>query len=163
VQPQQDRLDRAQRVTEERQPRWRRRPVVLIAVVLFAIAFTQTPPGRGVLRLAGLQSPPAYTALYFTNPDRLPTQLRTGHVQLPVSFTVQNSSRTAKTYQWRIDVQDGKNTAHVAAGQFSLPGGGTAAETKAVKTVCRSGGGLRIIVSLAAPANSIDFRVVCRA
>lgn len=164
MRPQQDSLGRVQRVTEEPQPRWRKGPVVLVAVVLIAIALSQTPPGRGVLRLAGLaQGSPVFTALYFTNPDRLPTQLRTGHVQFPVSFTVQNSSQAAKTYRWRIDVQDGKNTAHVAAGQLSLPGGGTAAETKAVKTVCRSGGGLRIIVSLAAPADSIDFRVVCRA
>jgi hypothetical protein len=162
VQPQQDSLDRAQRVTEERRPRWRNRPVVLIAAVLIAIAFTQTPPGRGVLRLAGLQSPPAYTALYFTNPDRLPTQLRTGHVQFPVSFSVQNSSQSDKTYQWRIAVQDGKTTTNVV-GELSLAGGATAVETTAVKAVCRSGGALQIIVSLAASADSINFRVVCRA
>lgn len=162
MQPQQDSLDRAQRVMVERQPRWRNRPVVLIAVVLIGIAFTQTPPGRGVLRLAGLQSPPAYTALYFTNPDRLPTQLRTGHVQFPVSFSVQNSSQSDKTYQWRIAVQDGKTTTNVV-GELSLAGGATAVETKAVKGLCRSGGGLQIIVSLAAPADSINFRAVCRA
>jgi hypothetical protein len=162
VQPQQDSLDRAQRVTEERRPRWRNRPVVLIAAVLIAIAFTQTPPGRGVLRLAGLQSPPAYTALYFTNPDRLPTQVRTGHVQFPVSFSVQNSSQSDKTYQWRIAVQDGKTTTNVV-GELSLVGGATAVETKAVKAVCRSGGALQIIVSLAILADSINFRVVCRA
>lgn len=162
MQQPQDSLDWAPRVTEERQQRWRNRPVAVIAAVLIAIVFTQTPPGRGVLRLVGLQSPPAYTALYFTNPDRLPAELHTGHVQFPVTFSVQNSSQSDKTYQWRIAVQDGRTTTNVF-GKLSLAGGATAVETKAVKAVCRSGGALQVIVSLATPADAINFRVVCRA
>jgi hypothetical protein len=59
-----------------------------------------------------------------------------------------------------IALKNGKNTVSVG-GRFSLLGGATAVETKAVKAVCPSGGGLVIVVSLAAPAESIDFRVVC--
>jgi hypothetical protein len=127
------------------------------------VAFAQTSSGRGLLRSAGLiQPPPAYTALYFTNSQGLPTSLPAGRVEVPVSFTVQNSSSQAKTYQWKVEVENGKSTAQVG-GQLSVLGGATAAEAKSVKAVCRSGSGLVVTVSLSGTAESIDYRVVCSA
>ena len=143
--------------------RWLRGRLVLIVIVLIVVSFAQTAPGHGLLRLVGVsQVPPAYTALYFTNSQRLPTSLPTGHVEVPVSFAVQNSSSQAKSYQWKVEVENGSNTAQVG-GQLSLPGGTTAVEMKSVKAVCRSGGGLVVRVSLAETAESIDYRVVCSA
>ena len=145
------------------QARWPRGPLGLLVLVLLVVAFAQTSSGRGLMRLAGLaQTPPAYTALYFSNSQRLPTSLPTGHVEFPVSFVVQNSSSQAKTYQWKVEVQNGKSTVQVG-GQLSLSGGSTAVETKSVKAICSAGGGLVIKVSLAGTAESIDYRVVCNA
>jgi hypothetical protein len=146
-----------------RQARWPRGLLVLAVVGLIVVAFAQTAPGHGLLRLAGLaQPPPAYTALYFTNSQGLPTSLPTGRVEVPVSFTVQNSSSQAKTYQWKLEVENGKSTTQVG-GQLSVLGDATAVEAKSVKAVCRSGSGLLITVSLAGTAESIDYRVVCSA
>jgi hypothetical protein len=146
-----------------RQARWPRNLLVLAVVGLMVLAFAQTSSGRALLRVAGLaQPPPAYTALYFTDSQGLPTSLPAGRVEVPVSFTVQNSSSQAKTYQWKVDVENGKSTAQVG-GQLSVLGGATAVEAKSVKAVCRSGSGLVITVSLAGTAEAIDYRVVCSA
>lgn len=145
------------------QARWPRGLLVLAVVGLMVVVFAQTSFGRGLLRVSGLaQPPPAYTALYFTNSQGLPASLPTGRVEVPVSFTVQNSSSQAKTYQWKVDVENGKSTAQVG-GQLSVLGGATAVEAKSVKAVCRSGSGLVITVSLAGTPESIDYRVVCSA
>ena len=164
MQPPRDSPLRARRVAV-RQARWPRGPLVLLVVGLIVVAFTQTPPGRGFLRLAGLAQPsPAYTALYFINAQRLPMHLHSGHVEFPVSFAVQNSSSTAKIYQWKIELVDGKKVVRASGGKLWNPGGGhTSVVTKAVKGVCTSGGSLRIVVSLTAPAESIDTQAVCDA
>lgn len=146
-----------------RQARWPRGLLVLAVLGLMVVAFAQTSSGRDFLRVAGLAQPPAaYTALYFTNSQRLPTSLPAGRVEVPVSFAVQNSSPQAKTYHWKVEVENGKNTAQ-SGGQLSVLGGATAVETKSVKAVCASRGGLLITVTLAGTAESISYRVVCSA
>jgi hypothetical protein len=133
-------------------------PLVGLAVL---VMLAQTPPGHSLLRLTGLvQSPAAYSALYFTDPGGLPATLPSGHVALNVSFAVHNASQSANSYRWTVQVAHGKKTHPAAGGTVTIPAGGTKAENRPVIAFCPSGV-LDVVVRLAAPAESIHFRAVC--
>ena len=132
-----------------------------LAAVVALVTVAQTPPGHSLLRLAGLEkAPPAYSALYFTDPGGLPATLPSGHVALNVSFAVHNASQSANSYQWAVQVVQGKKIHPAARGTTTIPAGGTKAENRAVTALCPSGV-LEVVVRLAAPAESIHFRAVC--
>jgi hypothetical protein len=133
-------------------------PVVGLAAL---VTVAQTPPGHSLLRLTGLvQSPAAYSALYFTDPGGLPATLPSGHVALNVSFAVHNASASANSYRWAVQLVQGTRAHLAASGTTAIPAGGTKAENRAVSTVCPSGV-LEVVVRLAAPAESIHFRAAC--
>jgi hypothetical protein len=133
-------------------------PLVGVAAL---VTVAQTPPGHSLLRLTGLvQSPAAYSALYFTDPGGLPATLPSGHVALNVSFAIRNASQSANSYQWAVQVVQGKKTHSAARGTTTVPAGGTKAEIRAVTALCPTGV-LEVVVRLAAPAESIHFRAVC--
>jgi hypothetical protein len=131
-------------------------------VGLAAVAtLAQTAPGHSLLRLTGLvQSPAAYSALYFSAPEGLPATLPSGHVALNVPFAVHNASPAANSYRWTVQVVQGKQAHAAASGTTTIPAGGTKAENPAVTALCPSGV-LEVVVRLAAPAESIHFRAVC--
>jgi hypothetical protein len=133
-------------------------PLVGLAAL---VTVAQTPPGHSLLHLTGLvQSPAAYSALYFTDPGGLPATLPSGHVALNVSFAVHNASASANSYRWTVQLVQGTKAHLAVSGTTAIPAGGTKAENRAVSTVCPSGV-LEVVVRLAAPAESIHFRAAC--
>jgi hypothetical protein len=137
-------------------------PFALLGSLVAILALAQTIPGRSLLRLSGLvPRPAAYSALYFTNPAALPTRV-SGHFDLTVSFAVHNASQAMNSYQWVIQLVQGKKTQRAANGQMMISANGTVAEKSSVRALCRSGK-LDVVVRLAAPAESIHFWVTCSA
>jgi hypothetical protein len=144
--------------------RWLGRPLgllTLLGVLALLVGVAQTPPGHSVLRDTGLVgSPPVYTSLYFTDPGGLPSTVPSGHVALTVSFSVHNASSSPNSYQWTIQVVRGNQQTPAASGTLTVPPGGTRPENSDLAAFCPSGD-LQVVVRLAAPAESIDFRAAC--
>jgi hypothetical protein len=144
--------------------RWLGRPLgllTLLAVLALLAGLAQTPPGSSVLRDTGLVgSPQTYTSLYFTDPGALPSTVPSGHVALTVSFSVHNASSSSNNYQWTIQVGQGNQQTPAASGTITVPPGGTKPQNSQLDTFCPSGD-LQVVVRLAAPAESIDFRAAC--
>lgn len=144
--------------------RWLGRPLgllTLLGVIALLAGLFQTPPGYSLLRDTGLAGPaPVYTSLYFSDPGGLPASVPSGHVALTVSFSVHNASTSANSYQWTIQMVHGKQRAQAAGGKLAVPAGGTKTENSPVAAFCASGE-LQVVVRLAAPAESIDFRAAC--
>lgn len=135
----------------------------LAAGVLLIVALAQTPPGHAVMRWTGLEARPApYSELYFTDSKALPVQLPAGHFSLPVSFAVHNATPDALTYRWTVQRVTGTRAVRTSSGQFALGPGATAVTRRVVTGNCQPGA-LQVVVRLASPAESIDFRTVCRA
>jgi len=144
--------------------RWLGRPLgllTLLGVLALLTGLAQTPPGHSVLRDTGLVGSPAtYTSLYFTDPAGLPSTVPSGHVALTVSFSVHNSSSASDSYQWTIQVVHGSQRTQAARGTLTVPPGGTRPQNSDLDTLCPSGD-LEVVVRLASPAESIDFRAAC--
>jgi hypothetical protein len=135
--------------------------LTLFGVLALLVGLAQTPPGHSVLRDTGLVgSPSSYTSLYFSDPGGLPSTVPSGHVALPVSFSVHNASSSSSSYQWTIQVVHGGRLTRAATGTLTVPPGGTTPENSQVAAFCQSGE-LLVVVRLAAPAQSIDFRAAC--
>jgi hypothetical protein len=84
----------------------------------------QTGAGHSLMRATGLEKvAQPYTALYFTDPGVLRTRIPLGHVAFDVAFTVQNETQTTNTYNWTVELVDGKRTTRAAAGQQIMRGG----------------------------------------
>lgn len=135
--------------------------VALVAVVAASAGVAQTGFGHSLLQKAGLTAAPApYTALAFAQPQSLPTQLPSRHTTTNVSFSIRNSSGRARSYQWSILLVRNGHGHRTAAGQAQVsPGSGTIV-TEAVPISC-VGGQVQVVVSLASPAESIDYRASC--
>lgn len=144
--------------------RWLGRPfglLTLFGVLALLAGLAQTPPGHSVLRDTGLVgSSSSYTSLYFSDPGGLPSTVPSGHVALPVSFSVHNASSSSSSYQWTIQVVHGGRQTQAATGTLTVPAGGTTPENSQVAAFCPSGE-LLVVVRIAAPAQSIDFRAAC--
>jgi len=140
---------------------WWRVPIGVVAVAVIVLVFAQTAAGQQVMRRAGLEGPASsYTALSFTNPGALQGHLPLGHFSTRVGFALENDSQTSNHYQWTIQMIDGKHVTKVATGQATVGGGDTIDESRTVTGMCQSGN-LKLVVSLAAPAESIDFMAHC--
>jgi hypothetical protein len=113
------------------------------------------------MRETGLrQSAPSYTALSFTDPEALRARLPPGHFSADIRFTLANASAATSHYQWAIRLVAGPRVTLIATGQATVAGGAELEEAKTVSGSCR-GGGLKVVVSLAAPAESIDYVASC--
>lgn len=135
--------------------------LTLLGVLALLAGLAQTPPGYAVLRDTGLVgSPPSYTALSFTDPGALPSTVPSGHVALTVPFSVHNASSSSNSYQWTVQVVQGSQRAQAASGTLTVPPGGTRPQSPQIEALCPSGD-LQVVVRLAAPAESIDFRAAC--
>lgn len=132
----------------------------LVAVVVLAAGIGQTTAGHAVLREAGLfEAPASYTSLAFRDP--LPTeQLRSERAEVGVSFVIRNVGSTPGDYQWSIVLVQGSRTSLVAGGSAGLAPGRETAITRSAKIVCTQGQ-VRIVVSLARPAEYIDAIMAC--
>ena len=109
----------------------------------------------------GIAGPPtSYSALYFTNPAGLPSTMPSGRAGLDFSFAIHNATQSANGYRWTIQSVQGAKTLPVGHGVVTVPASGTRTERAAIKVVCPTGT-LEIVVRLASPAESIDFRAAC--
>lgn len=113
-------------------------------------------------RMAGLFEPPAsYTTLAFQHPQSLPKQLSAPRADAVISFEIRNVGGTARAYQWTVLLVQGTFTQRVATGNVSLrPGRGTVI-ARTVQIACTQGQ-VRMAVSLARPAESIDALAACQ-
>ncbi len=138
-----------------------RRLSAAAAVVIAVVALFQAPPGRWLLRVTGIAAAPApYAALYFAHPAALPRVLPSGHAGVDFAFTVRNASRASGDYRWTIQAVHGTRAKAVGHGTMVIAAGGTRTEHAAFSVLCQ-GGTLDVVVGLAAPAESIDFRAAC--
>jgi hypothetical protein len=135
--------------------------LTLFGVLALLVGLAQTPPGYSLLRDTGLVGPaPSYTSLYFSDPGGLPSTVPSGHVALTVPFSVHNASSSSASYQWAIQVVHGNQRTTAASGTLTVPARGTTPESSQIAALCPSGE-LQVVVRLAAPAESIDFRAAC--
>jgi hypothetical protein len=140
--------------------RWRTL-VVLIAVAALCVGVAQTGFGQSLLRKAGLSEASAsYTALAFTQPQSLPSQLPSKRMTMNVSFAIRNASGRDRSYQWSVLLSRDGRSHRIATGSAWISSGAGATVTRAVAVSC-AGGQVRVVVSLASPAESIDYLAAC--
>ena len=143
-----------------RKVRWRG-GVILIAVIILAACLAQTSSGHAVLRRAGLlEQPTDYTSLAFSSPQSVPTQVITRKKTVGISFTIRNASRMSYDYQWSVSLMQGSRTQHISAGTVRVASGRQVRIKQSAKIACTPGQ-VRIVVSLAHPAEFIDARAAC--
>jgi hypothetical protein len=141
--------------------RWRG-AVVLVAVIVLAAGMAQTSAGHAMLRATGLfEEPTRYTSLAFLHSQPLPTQLAAKRANVNVSFVIHNANGTPRDYQWSVLLVQGQRTRSTAIGTIHIAPGRGAAITRSVAINCARGK-VRIVVSLALPAESIDAWTACR-
>ncbi|MGH3259208.1 MAG: hypothetical protein ACRDOU_28045 [Streptosporangiaceae bacterium] len=144
-----------------------RSSAVVAMVLAMAAGLAQTGTGHTLMRLAGLTSAPAaYTALYFTDPQSLPTGVRSGSFALTVPFTLHNLSATARTYQWSVSAVQGTRIRAAVRGRLTMAPDQAENLILPVSGFCRAGsraGSLQVVIRLAAPQESIDFWAACGA
>ena len=141
-----------------------RRLILLIAliggVVVFAGIF-QTSAGYAILRMAGLsQQPTGSTSLSFVKPRSLPELLQSKHAKVTAPFVIENATNTAHNYTWSIFLIRQGQTERMYTGNVSLTPGGKVEIARSVTIECTRGE-IRIVVSLAHPAESISALMAC--
>lgn len=135
--------------------------VILIAAVILAAGVGQTSFGHEILGKAGLfEEPTSYTSLAFLHPGSLPEQLTSNQATVGVSFTIRNTGATPHDYLWSVSLVQGQQTRHVAGGSAQIASGHGTAITRAARISCTQGQ-VRIVVSLAHPAEYIDAWLTC--
>lgn len=134
--------------------------LAFVVLVVVSAGVAQTSSGQGLLRDMGLSQAPSFTELAFTHPQNLPTQLRSKHASINVSFGIQNVSGSSRTYRWSIMTLASGQKHPRTAGVVRLPAQGHATVDKDLALSCVQGQ-LQVVVRLASPAESIDFWVAC--
>jgi hypothetical protein len=133
----------------------------LVVGVAVAAGLGQTSVGHGVLGEVGLfEEPASYTSLAFLHPQSWPEQLKSKRANVGISFVIHNAGSTARDYQWSVLLDRGQKTRHVDAGTLRVAAGRGAAIIRTAEISCTRGR-VRIIVSLARPAESIDAWTAC--
>jgi hypothetical protein len=139
----------------------RRGVVILIAVIMLATFLAQTSSGHAMLRRTGLfEQPDGYTSLAFLSPQSVPTQLSAEKETVGVSFTIRNAGRMPHDYRWSVLLTQGSRTYHISAGSVRVASGLEVAIKRSARISCTHGQ-VRIVVSLAHPAEFIDAWAAC--
>jgi hypothetical protein len=135
--------------------------IVIIVTVMLAAGIGQTSTGHTLLEKAGLfERPPGYTSLAFLNPASLPKHLKSKQVTVEVAFAIHNTSSISNLYEWSMSLVQKEGIRHVAAGSVRLNSERSATISRPVRITC-SRGQVRIIVSLASPAEDIHAWAAC--
>lgn len=144
-----------------RAPRWRGLVTLTIIIVITA-GLCQTSFGRTILGRLGLyEGPTSYTSLAFLHPQPPFGQLSPDKPIADVSFVIQNTSSTARSYQWSVSLVQEKHTSHVAAGTVRIASGGAISVSRSARISCARGQA-QIVVNLARPAEFINTRTACK-
>jgi len=135
--------------------------IALVAVMMLAAGIGQTSAGHAMLRKAGLfEAPASYTSLAFQDPRSLPLQVSRPRAAVPVSFMIHNSTGVSRNYQWTVQLGQ-QTVTSVASGNVRLAAGHGRSITRTAQISCTQKL-VRIAVSLADPAESIDAWVTCQ-
>jgi hypothetical protein len=135
--------------------------IALVAVVAMAAGIGQTSAGHAILRRAGiLEEPASYTSLAFLHPQSLPEQLVSKRASIEFAFVIHNAGGTPRDYRWSVLLVHGKRARPVGSGSIRVAPGRGAAITRSANVSCTRGR-VRIVVSLARPAESIDAWTAC--
>jgi hypothetical protein len=133
----------------------------LVAAIILAAGIVQTNLGHTILRKAGVTGgPTGYTSLAFSHPQSLPKQLRPKPANVEVSFVIQNTGDAPRDYQWSVSLAQGQRRHDVGTGRVRIAAGHGATITRSAKSSCTQGQ-IRIVVSLAEPAESIGAWIAC--
>jgi len=123
--------------------------------------FAQTSGGHGVLRSLGLSAKPkGYSALYFSSPQSLISQLFTEESLLTLSFGIRNANDTAQVYAWSVSTVRSGHSTDVANGSDRVAAGGEVTVVRKILTDC-AGGQLEFVVQLAHTGESISYWTTC--
>lgn len=106
-----------------------------------------------------LEDPPSYTSLAFAQPQSLPERLHTRLSIVKVSFVIHNSGGPGD-YQWSVLLAQGGSARRVSEGNVHVAPGHGASITRFEDILCTRGP-VQIVVSLARPAEQIDFSAAC--
>lgn len=135
--------------------------VSVVAAIALTAGFMQTGTGHSLLQKLGVSGAAAnYTALAFTDPQSLPAHLSSKAAKMKLSFDVTNSSADPHSYSWSMMLERGGHGTRLAAGEISVPGGNRLTVARTVKASCTKGRA-RLIIKIAAPAESIDLWMAC--
>jgi hypothetical protein len=135
--------------------------VAIVAVAAVVAGMCQTRVGHVMLRKVGLFEESAnYTSLAFLHPQSLPKQLESKRANVRVSFVIRNAGGKPRDYQWSVLLVQGTHTRRVDGG-IRVAARGAATITRSAEISCTRGR-VRIVVSLARPAEFIDAWTVCQ-
>jgi hypothetical protein len=133
----------------------------LVAFVALAAGIGQTSTGHAILRKAGLfEGQTSFTSLAFQHPQSLQEQVGSRQAAFGVSFIINNTGANSADYQWSVLVDQGPRAHRAASGSVRIASGHEAAITRSVKISCAQGR-VRIVVTLARPAEFIDAWASC--
>jgi hypothetical protein len=140
--------------------RWRG-VVALVGVVVLAAVLAQTREGHAVLQRAGLyEQPTSYTSLAFEHPQSLPDQLTSKRANVDVSFVIRNATGARHGYRWSVLLVQGQRSRRVFSGTVGVAPGREATVIRTAAVFCTRGQ-VRIVVTLALPAEAIDAWLAC--
>ena len=134
---------------------------VLLGAIILTAGIGQTTLGHTILRKAGITGgPTGYTSLAFSHPQSLPEQMGSKSANVEVSFVIQNTGDALRDYQWSVGLAQGQRRHDVATGNVRIAAGQEATITRSAKSSCTRGQ-IRVVVSLAEPAESIGAWIAC--
>jgi hypothetical protein len=129
---------------------------------MLAAGIGQTSTGHALLEKAGLlQKRTGYTSLAFLDPTSLPKHLKSKQVTVEVAFVIHNTGAISDIYEWSMSLVQKQSTRRVAAGNVRVTSGHAATISRHVRIAC-SRGQVRIVVSLASPAEDIHAWATCK-
>ena len=134
--------------------------VLVIVIVLALGGLAQTSVGRDALRDVGFYPHPTpFTQLHFERPAAIvgATALKRRRNAAHLRFVIRNDERRDWTYAWRAQAS---SSATGSTGRIALTSGSQETVATTVRYRCR-GSRVRIVVSLAQPAQSIYYWVRC--
>lgn len=138
----------------------RRSYIVLLIALLVVTGFSQTPPGRALLGLAGVTaSGGAYSELAFGAPKDLPRELFPGDPLPPLPFVVRNVTGETHTYRWTVGLAGSVDEHQVAAGRATVIDGSTVTIVPRGRVACAVGP-VRVTVRLDED-HVIAYQAVC--
>ena len=133
----------------------------LVAAIILTAGIGQTNLGHTILRKAGITGgPTGYTSLAFSRPQSPLEQPGSKPANVEVSFVIQNTGDALRDYQWSVSLAQGPSKHDVATGNVRIAAGQGATITRSAKSSCTRGQ-IRVVVSLAEPAESIGAWITC--